>query len=226
MAAADLVRAVFAGVLAVWHDDPIVVYAVAFGLSAGAVFFNPAANSVLRSVVTDREVVAANSATWTAAVLSQIVLAPGGRRPGRPRRPGLGVRHQRRQLRRLGLVLRGLRPTEPPRAVGRRRLLAEAREGVALIGRDRLLRALAIGQLLAAVSAGDTSALLVVLAAEHLAAPADAYGLLVAAIGVGAALGPPCCRGLSPIRAVRCTSSAPTCCAGWSTWCSPRPAGR
>ena len=40
------------------------------------------------------------------------------------------------------------------------------------------------------MSAGATSALLVVLAAEHLRAPADAYGILIGAIGVGAALGP------------------------------------
>ncbi len=45
MIAADLVRAVFAAVLVVWHGDIAVVYAVAFGLSAGAVFFNPAAGS-------------------------------------------------------------------------------------------------------------------------------------------------------------------------------------
>ncbi|MDQ3502863.1 MAG: MFS transporter, partial [Actinomycetota bacterium] len=37
---------------------------------------------------------------------------------------------------------------------------------------------------------GATSALLVVLATEHLQAGAGAYGLLVGAIGVGAALGP------------------------------------
>ncbi|SDO37788.1 MFS transporter [Geodermatophilus sp. DSM 45219] len=190
MVAADLVRAVLAGVLAVWQDDPVVVYAVAFGLSAGAVFFNPAANSVLPSVVTDREIVAANSATWTAAVLSQIVLAPLAGGLVALVGPGWAFGVNAVSFVASALVLRGLRLTEPPRAVGRRRLLAEAREGVALVGRDRLLRALAIGQLLAAVSAGATSALLVVLAAEHLGAPADAYGLLVAAIGVGAALGP------------------------------------
>lgn len=190
MVAADLVRAVLAGVLAVWHDDAAVVYAVAFGLSAGAVFFNPAANSVLPSVVTDREVVAANSATWTAAVLSQIVLAPLAGGLVALVGPGWAFGVNAASFIVSALVLRGLRLAEPPRALGRRRLLAEAREGVALVGRDRLLRALAIGQLLAAVSAGATSALLVVLAAEHLGAPTDAYGLLVAAIGVGAALGP------------------------------------
>lgn len=54
----------------------------------------------------------------------------------------------------------------------------------------RLLRALAIGQFLAALSAGATRALLVVLATEHLGVSGGGYGLLIGAIGVGAALGP------------------------------------
>ncbi|CCG02640.1 MFS transporter [Blastococcus saxobsidens] len=190
MVAADLVRAFFAGVLVVWHDDPLVLYAVAFGLSAGAVFFNPAANSVLPSIVSDREVVAANSATWTAAVLSQIVLAPLSGGLVALVGPGWAFGLNSASFVVSALALHGLRPAEPPREVGRRRLLADAREGVALVGGDRLLRALAIGQLLAALSAGATSALLVVLAAEHLGAPPNAYGILVGAIGVGAALGP------------------------------------
>jgi MFS family permease len=190
MVAADLVRALLAGVLVFWHDDPLVVYAVAFGLSAGAVFFTPAANSVLPSVVADQEIVAANSATWTAAVLSQIVLAPLSGGLVALVGPGWAFGVNAVSFVVSALVLRGLRLTEPPREVGRRQLLAEARDGVALVGRDRLLRALAIGQLLAAVSAGATSALLVVLVAEHLGAPANAYGILVGAIGVGAALVP------------------------------------
>lgn len=59
-----------------------------------------------------------------------------------------------------------------------------------LLLRHRLLRALGLGQLLAALSAGATSALLVVLAEEHLRTGGRGYGLLLGAIGVGAALGP------------------------------------
>lgn len=191
MVASDLVRAALAGVLALWHDDPLVVYAVAFGLSAGAVFFNPAANSVLPSIVTDDEIVAANSATWTAAVLSQVALAPLTGGLVAVAGPGWAFAVNAVSFVASAALLGRLRLGEPPRDVGqRRRLVAEAREGVALVGRDRTLRALALGQLLAALSAGGTSALLVVLAAEHLRAPPDAYGILVGAIGVGAALGP------------------------------------
>jgi predicted MFS family arabinose efflux permease len=55
---------------------------------------------------------------------------------------------------------------------------------------DRLLRLLALVQLLAALSAGATSALLVVLAGRQLRVGPGGFGLLLAAIGVGAALGP------------------------------------
>ncbi len=73
MVLADLVRVVLAGVLALWHDSAAVAYAVAFGLSCGQVFFSPAAQSLLPSVVRDDELVAANSGIWTAAVT--VVLA-------------------------------------------------------------------------------------------------------------------------------------------------------
>jgi MFS family permease len=55
---------------------------------------------------------------------------------------------------------------------------------------DRLLRILAAGRLLAALSAGATSVLLVVLAERHLDVGADGFGLFIGAIGIGAATGP------------------------------------
>ncbi len=57
MVAADVWRAVLAAVLAVAHGEVAVAYAVAFGLSAGAVFFNPAAQSVLPALVDQDELV-------------------------------------------------------------------------------------------------------------------------------------------------------------------------
>src|SRR5215469_16289544 len=57
MVAADLARMVLAAALALWHGDIAVVYAVSFGLSAGAVFFNPAAGALLPSLVTNEELV-------------------------------------------------------------------------------------------------------------------------------------------------------------------------
>ena len=59
-----------------------------------------------------------------------------------------------------------------------------------LVRRDRLLRAFAVAQALAALSAGATSALLVVLAARRLHTSAGGYGLLLGAIAAGAFTGP------------------------------------
>lgn len=75
MVGADLLRGLLAASLVFVDDNVAAVYVAAFGLSMGAVLFNPAANSTLPALVADRELVAANSGIWTAAVLSQIALA-------------------------------------------------------------------------------------------------------------------------------------------------------
>jgi len=190
MVGSDLFRLVLAVVLAVWHDAPVGVYAVAFGMSVGAVFFNPAASSVLPALVKKDPLVAANSGIWAAAVLSQIVLAPlaGLLVVSLGYGPAFAINAASYAI--SAALLRSLRVPGLPEKVQRRRLLAEAGEGVAVLVRHRLLRALAVGQFLAALSAGATSALLVVLAEEHLGVSGRGYGLLLGAIGIGAALGP------------------------------------
>lgn len=190
MVGSDLFRLVLVLTLALWHDAPAGVYVIAFGMSVGAVFFNPAASSVLPALVRDEELVAANSGIWTAAVLSQIVLAPvaGFLVVAVGYGPAFAVNASSFVV--SALVLRGLRAPASPTSLPRRRLLAEAGDGVRVLLGHPLLRALATGQLLAALSAGATSALLVVLAEEHLGVTGRGYGLLIAAIGAGAALGP------------------------------------
>ena len=190
MIVADLIRAGLIGLLAFQHDSPALVYAVAFGMSVGSTFFNPAAGATLPTLVSKNSLVAANSGIWTAAVLSQIALAPLA---------GLlvttGGYTAAFTVNAISFILSALaltrlpKPTAPP-AVGQRHLLAQAREGVTVITRHPTLRALAAGQLLAALSAGATSALLVVLASEHLDVGASGYGTMIAAIGIGAAAGP------------------------------------
>lgn len=83
MIAADVGRGLIAGALAVSHHNLAVVYAAALGLSALTVFFNPAASSVVPALAGEDNVVGANSVVWSAAVLSQIALAPaaGGSSP-------------------------------------------------------------------------------------------------------------------------------------------------
>jgi len=76
MVGSDLARMVLAAVLAIWHGHIALVYGLAFGLSAGSLFFSPAAGSLLPALVKPGELVAANSGIWSAAVLSQVVIAP------------------------------------------------------------------------------------------------------------------------------------------------------
>jgi MFS family permease len=189
MIAADLGRAMIAALVAFNSDQLWALYCAAFGLAALTVFFNPAASSLLPSLVDDDELVAANSAVWSAAVLSQIVLAPvaGAVVVTLGASAAFGINSV--TFLASAIALSGLSgpPTEPPERRSRR---AEIVEGIQIIRNSRLLGTLAAIQGLAALSAGATSALLVVLAERHLHIDATGFGLLLAAIGVGAGVGP------------------------------------
>lgn len=190
MIGSDALRFVLAVVLAVWHEAPVGVYAISFGMSVGAVFFNPAASSLLPALVGEDELVAANSGIWTAAVISQIALAPLAGFVVVSVGPGPAFALNAVSFAISALVLRGLEVSAGPRPLGRLRWWTDARNGARVLVNHRLLRALAVGQLLAALAAGATSALLVVLAKQSLGVTGSGYGTLMAAIGVGAALGP------------------------------------
>ena len=189
MVAADLFRLVLAAVLAVWHDSAAIAYGVAFGLSAGQVFFSPAAQSLLPALVGDEEIVTANSGIWTAAVTAQIAVAPVAALLAVQVGFGPAFAVNAASFALSALALRGVREPERVRRVSVSSPFAHAREALAALAQVPLLKALALGQFLAALSAGATSALLVVLAQERLGG-VEGYGLLVAAIGVGAVLGP------------------------------------
>jgi predicted MFS family arabinose efflux permease len=179
-----------AGLLPLVDQHLLAVYAVAFGLAAGGVFFNPAASSLLPSIVDEEELVAANSGLWSAAVISQIALAPlaGALAATVGVAPAFLVNAA--SFATSALLLAGLRLPGRPAPTQAASWLGGVSEGARLLVTDRLLRLLALVQLLAALSAGATSALLVVLAGRHLRVGPDGFGLLLGAIGVGAALGP------------------------------------
>ena len=189
MVTADAVRVLLAATLAVWHGAPAVAYVVAFGLAAGQAFFGPAAQSLLPSLVADEELVAANSGIWTAAVTAQVLVAPVAALLAVRVGFGTAFAVNAVSFALSGLVLAGLREPERAAPVSVSSPFAHAREGLTALAALPLLKALAVGQFLAALSAGATSALLVVLAQDRLGG-GGGYGLLVGAIGVGAALGP------------------------------------
>lgn len=189
MVGADVLRTGVALVLVAFADSVGVVYAVAFGLSAGAVVFNPAAGSLLPDVVDEDDVVAANSAMWTTSVTAQIALAPlaGFVIAAWGVEVAFAVNAATFAL--SALLLIGLRAGRAPADItvrGWDGVLA----GVQTVRADPLLTRLAVVQVLASLSAGATSGLLVVLADRWLGVGAGGFGTLLAAIGVGAALGP------------------------------------
>lgn len=190
MVNADLARAVLAGLLVAFTTSVALAYFVAFGLATGALLFNPASTSLIPNLVEDDELVDANTAMWTAAVVAQIILAPTS---------GLlistfGVRvafavnavsylASAAVLHRLPV---GDRPATTERTSRREALTA----GLDAVRSSPLLTRLAVVQVLTALSAGATGGLLVVLAEDHLHVGPSGFGLLLAAIGAGAALGP------------------------------------
>lgn len=191
MVAADVWRAALMALLPLVDSSVGAVYAVAFGLSVGSVFFNPAAGSLVPALVQERQLVAANSGIWTAAVLAQIALAPaaGGMVALLGATPAFLL--DAATYAASALLLLGLRvPAAPASTRAAGSWAGRVREGLSLLVTERLLRILAAGQLLAALSAGATSALLVVLAERRLEVGADGFGLLIGAIGIGAAAGP------------------------------------
>ena len=189
MVGADLFRAAVALVLVAAADSVGVAYAVAFGLSAGAVVFNPAAGSLLPDVIDDDEVVTANSAMWTAAVTAQIALAPvaGFVIAAWGVEVAFAVNAATFAVSALLLVgLQAGRTSADVEVRGWTGVLA----GVTAVRSDPLLARLAVVQVLASMSAGATSGLLVILADRWLGVGPGGFGTLLAAIGVGAAAGP------------------------------------
>lgn len=189
MIGADLARAGIAVVLALFHQHLGIVYASAFGLSSFSVFFNPAASSVLPSLVGPSDVLGANSAVWSGAVTSQVVLAPlaGVLVAAAGAGPAFWLNAASFVV--SAALLSRLRvPARSPGPRGRR--IDELAAGWRTIRYNRFLSTLASVHVLAALSAGATSALLVVLAERHLRVGPGQFGVLLGAIGVGAAFGP------------------------------------
>lgn len=222
MVAADLSRTALAGLLPLADGHVAAVYAIAFGLSAAAVFFNPASAAVLPCIVDERELVAANSGLWSAAVVSQIALAPlGGALVAAWGAPAFYFNAATFAV--SALTLAGLRLARTPAPVTSGSWTRRISDGIRLLARDRLLRLLALVQLLAALSAGATSALLVVFAERRLSARA-ASGCCSAPSASVRPSGRCCWPTSRPTPAGWRWWPAPTCCAALSTLPSPQPA--
>lgn len=189
MVGADVVRAVAAASLVVVAESLVAIYAVAFVLSAAAMVFNPASSSLLPDVVGDDDLVTANSALWSVAVVAQVVLAPTAGLVIAAAGVSAAFAVNAATFAVSALLLVGLRAGRTPADIEVRGW-AGALAGIGAVRSDPLLRRLAVVQVLAALSAGATSGLLVVLAQRWLGVGPGGFGVLLAAIGVGAAIGP------------------------------------
>ena len=195
----DGVRAVLVLLLALTHAL-WAVYALAALLAVGSTLFNPALQAVIPALLTDEERLAANAVAWSSGRLVQIIgasvagglIAWGGTTPAFLVNAA-SFAFSAAMLARLSLPAR----QGPSRGGGWAGWLRDVGEGLAYARRDPFVARLVPVQALASLATGATSALLVVLATTHLHLAAQGFGWLLAAIGVGALLGPFLSNGLT-----------------------------
>lgn len=191
----DLFRAVLVLSL-VWPQSVWHAYVVAAGLAAGNAFFNPTVQAVIPSLTTPEQRLAANSVAWSTGRLVQIIAsAVAG---GLIALIGTDAAFALNAATFVVSALFIARLTIPVHAgqidAGAKRGLgsffADARAGLSFARHDRFVSRLLPVQALASLATGATSALLIVLAERHLRLAPAGFAWLIAAIGLGALLGP------------------------------------
>ncbi len=195
----DSLRAVLVLALALTHAL-WAVYALAALLAVGSTLFNPALQAVIPALLDEEERLAANAVAWSSGRLVQIIGASiaSGLIAWTGTTPAFLVNaasfaFSAAMLARLSIPPRAA----PPRTGGLDVWVGDAREGLAYARRDPFVARLVPVQALTSLATGATSALLVVLATTHLHLAAQGFGWLLAAIGVGALLGPFLSNGLT-----------------------------
>src|SRR5216683_1834902 len=188
---ADVVRAAL--VLALLLTTQLwQIYAIIVLLTTVGVFFNPAVNATLPTLLDEKDLLAANSVSWSTGQFVQIIgsaLAAGI--IGVLGAPAAFAFNAATFLVSASLLL--LLPVPAGRSVsssGWAGFVSDAREGLQFARRDRFVSRLMVIQALASLSVGATSALLVVLAQRHYRLAPAGFGSFILAIGVGALLGP------------------------------------
>jgi len=190
MITADLARAALAVLMSQATVIPA-IYALAFGLALGGVFHGPAYQSLVPAVVPARILGRANALTWSTVQSTHVLgAALGGAAIALVGASGAFLLNAATFLLSALLLLRVPEPASPTSTVRQTRLRAEARQGVEFIRADPFIRQLLAVQLLAVLSVGGTGALLIVLATQQLGVDERDFGLLVAALGIGAVIGP------------------------------------
>ncbi len=184
----DMVRAVLVLALALTHT----LWAV-YLLAVGSTLFNPALQAVIPDLLSKEERLAANSVAWSSGRLVQIIEAcvAGGLIAWGGTTPAFLVNAASFAFSAVLLTRLSIPRCEgSPRTGGLGAWVGDARDGLAYARRDPFVARLVPVQALTSLATGATSALLVVLASTRLHLAAQGFGWLLAAIGVGALLGP------------------------------------
>jgi MFS family permease len=192
---ADVFRAVLVLSL-VWPRGTWHAYAVAAGLSAGNTFFNPTVQAVIPVLTTEDQRLAANSVGWSTGRLVQIIASAlaGGLIALIGTGPAFVLNAATFAVSALLITTLSI-----PAHVGQLRpeakrslqeYLLDARKGLSFALADRFVSRLLLIQALASFAVGATGAMLVVLSERHLHLRPVGFAWLIAAIGVGALLGP------------------------------------
>jgi MFS family permease len=193
--ASDLFRAALVLSL-VWPQNVWHAYLVGAGLAAGNAFFNPTMQAVIPALMSEDQRLAANSVAWSTGRLVQIIAsALAG---GLIAIISTGAAFALNATSFVVSALLIARITIPPHAGqvdasarrGIGKFFADAREGLRFGVHDRLISRLLPVQILASLATGASSTLLIVLAERHLRLPPAGFAWLIAAVGVGALLGP------------------------------------
>lgn len=192
---ADLARAALVLSL-VWPQGAWHAYIVAAGVAAGNTFFNPTVQAVIPEITTEEQRLAANSVSWSTGRLVQIIAsAIAG---GLIALIGTDAAFVLNAVTFVVSALLLVRLVIPSHAGqlgeatkrGLDRYLNDARAGLRYARRDQLVSRLLLIQGIASLATGATSAMLVVLAEQHLGLRPSGFAWLIGAIGVGALLGP------------------------------------
>jgi MFS family permease len=165
-------------------------------LAAGSTFFNPTVQAVIPSLTSDQQRLAANSVSWSTGRLVQIIASAlmGGLIAVVGTGPAFAVNAA--SFVASALLIARLPITSYAGEVGSiarrgmRHYLLDARAGLRFARTDWLVSRLLVVQVLASLATGATSAMLVVLAEQHLNLPPEGFAWLIGAIGAGSLLGP------------------------------------
>jgi MFS family permease len=188
---ADIVRAALV-LLLLLTTQQWQVYSIVTLLAAAGIFFNPTVNATLPTLLDEKDLLAANSVSWSTGRFVQIIgsaLAAGV--IATVGAEAAFVFNAATFFISALLLIRLPIPSGQQIAVRDwHGFVRDAREGLQFARHDRFVSRLVLVQALASLSVGATSALLVVLAQDHYALSPSGFGSFILAIGLGALLGP------------------------------------